>query len=331
MAHAHMLDAAPVSNRFALEVSAGLSQSGQKTLPCKYLYDAVGSILFEAICALPEYGLTAADARLLHAHAEAMIAPFPSGLLVAELGSGSAQKTRWLLQALARRQDTHYLPIEISELALERCQAELAGIRGLDIRPLQLEYLEGLAALARQRAQGPWRGRPLLLLFLGSTLGNFDPGAALAFLRSLRGLLVPGDGLLLGLDLVKPVPRLRLAYDDPAGVTAAFNLNLLARLNRELGADFDLRQWQHQVRYSPGLRRVEMHLRSRREQSVHIPAAGLAVRFRRGETIWTESSHKFDPAAVAPLLASAGFALHRQWLDPAWPFAENLGLVTGAA
>lgn len=326
MSLAQPLELAPAATRFAAEVSVGLDRLGQKTLPCKYLYDQVGSILFEAICALPEYGLTAADARLLQSHAEAMIAPFASGLLVAELGSGTGQKTRWVLEALGRRQFTLYSPIEISPLALERCQAELADIRGLEMRPLQSEYLEGLEAMARMRATGPWRGRPLLVLFLGSTLGNFDPGPAQAFLRAIRKLLQPGDGLLLGLDLVKPPQRLRLAYDDPAGVTAAFNLNLLARINRELGADFDLRQWRHLVRYRSRQRRVEMHLRSRREQRVHIAAAGLTVAFRRGETIWTESSHKYRAAEVAKLVASAGFALHRQWLDAAWPFAESLCL-----
>ncbi|MGH9481592.1 MAG: L-histidine N(alpha)-methyltransferase [Terriglobales bacterium] len=308
----------------AAEAGRGLLRPGQKTLPCKLFYDEVGTLLFEAICALPEYGLTAADSRLLRVHAEAMVAPFRPGLRVAELGSGNAMKTRWLLQALCHRQRTQYLPIEISPLALARCQQQLRDLAGLEIQPLPSEYLEGLEELAHRRGDG--LPRPLLVLFLGSTLGNFDPPAARAFLAAVRRLLLPGDGLLLGLDLVKPAEVLRRAYDDPSGVTAAFNLNLLARLNRELGADFDLRQWQHRVRYAARVRRIEMHLRSRRDQVVQWPP-GVAISFRRGETIWTESSHKFEAEAIGPMLAEAGFVPHRQWRDTAWPFAETLGLV----
>ncbi|MGH9519505.1 MAG: L-histidine N(alpha)-methyltransferase, partial [Terriglobales bacterium] len=237
----------------ATEVFQGLIRPGQKTLPSKYLYDEVGTRLFEAICALPEYGLTAADGRLLQAHAAHMLSPFGRDLTVVELGSGSGQKTRFLLEELARSQTVRYSPIEISASALARCQAELGDISGLDFRPIHAEYLDGLAQMAQQR-----RG-PVLLLFLGSTLGNFDPGPAREFLRKVRRFLLPGDGLLLGLDLVKPIPTLLQAYDDPAGVTAAFNLNLLSRLNRELDADFDLRHWRHQIVYRARYRRIEMH------------------------------------------------------------------------
>lgn len=326
MAHAVQIPCPPPRLRptgLAADVRLGLLRTGQKTLPCKYLYDEVGTLLFEAICALPEYGLTAADSRLLHTHAEAMLAPFAPGLMVAELGSGSAQKTRWLLWSLSRRQSTIYSPIEISPLALARSQEKLADIQGLEIRPLQNEYLEGLRQLVRARPGAP--RQPLLVLFLGSTLGNFEPVAARRFLTEIRALLQPGDGLLLGLDLVKPAARLRLAYDDPGGVTAAFNLNLLARLNRELGADFDLRQWRHQIRYDTRLCRVEMHLRARRDQVVRwLP--DLSVAFHRGETIWTESSYKFRAEEIGPMVADAGFVLHRQWQDSAWPFAESLAL-----
>ena len=251
MAHALPLAPSVSLPQMAAEVRAGLLRPGPKTLPCKYFYDEVGSTLFEAICALPEYGLAAADARLIRSHAEAMVAPFGAGTMVAELGSGNAQKTRWLLEALCRRQFTLYSPIEISALALARCQEQLAGIGGLEIRPVQQEYLDGLADIARRRTQGP-----LLVLFLGSTLGNFERAGAREFLTAVRRLLQPGDGLLLGLDLVKPAARLKLAYDDPGGVTAAFNRNLLVRLNRELGTDFDLPQWQHRVRFDRRERRV---------------------------------------------------------------------------
>lgn len=321
MAHALPLAPAVSVPQMAAEVRAGLLRPGQKTLPCKYFYDEVGSTLFEAICALPEYGLAAADARLLRSHAEAMVAPFGEGTVVAELGSGNAQKTRWLLQALCRRQFTLYSPIEISPLALARCQEQLAGIAGLEIRPVQQEYLEGLGDIARRRAEGP-----LLVLFLGSTLGNFDRAGAQEFLAAVRRRLRPGDGLLLGLDLVKPVAQLKLAYDDPGGVTAAFNRNLLVRLNRELGTDFELRQWQHRMRYDRRARRVEMHLRSRRDQLVHLPGVSLPIAFRRGETIWTESSHKYRLEEIPPLLEAAGFRWERQWRDAGWPFAETLSL-----
>lgn len=304
----------------------GLLRKGQKSLPCKYLYDEVGSLLFEAIGALPEYGLTAADARLLRAHASDMIAPFRPGVMVAELGSGSARKTRWILQALARRRTTRYWPIEISPYALERSQRELAAIPGLEIEPLAAEYVQGLRMLARRRQQPQLRGRPLMVLFLGSTLGNFEPDAAAVFLRELHDLLQAGDGLLLGLDLVKPAGQLRRAYDDPAGVTAAFNKNLLARLNRELGTDFDLTQWQHRAVYRARARRVDMYLRARRPQRVRLPE-GAVVEFARGETIWTESSHKFRLRDIGGLLTGAGFRLAGQWLDGAWPFAETLALV----
>ncbi|MGH9413210.1 MAG: L-histidine N(alpha)-methyltransferase [Terriglobales bacterium] len=307
-------------------VEAGLLREGQKRLTSTYLYDEVGSLLFEAICALPEYGLTEADERLLSANASAMVAPFAAGVMVAELGSGSARKTRWVLRALCRRQATRYWPIEISPLALERSQRELAAIAQLTVTPLALDYLQGLNTIAQRRAEPGLSRQPLLVLFLGSTLGNFDPPRAAAFLRAVRALLRPGDGLLLGLDLVKPAALLKLAYDDPAGVTAAFNKNLLARLNRDLGMDFNLAHWQHRALYRSREHRVEMHLRARRRTQVSLPA-GEVVAFARGETIWTESSHKFRLNDIAGMLSAAGFRTERQWVDAAWPFAETLALV----
>jgi dimethylhistidine N-methyltransferase len=320
--------ALPDSGPLAQEVRAGLVRPGQKVLPCKYLYDEVGTLLFEAISALPEYGLTAAGQRLIRAHAGEIVGAFREPLLIAELGSGNARKTRWILQAQCRRAPTVYFPIEISPAALARSRRELAGLAGLEITPLAHEYLQGLAALDHQRVHPRLRGRPLLLLFLGSSLGNFDPSEAAEFLRAVRQHLHPGDGLLLGLDLMKPAARLRLAYDDPAGVTAAFNKNLLARLNRELGTDFDLAWWQHRVVIRSAERRVEMHLRSRRAQQVHL-ASGETIAFRRGETIWTESSHKFLRPEVGPMLHQAGLALERMWEDTEWGFVEALGRVGG--
>ncbi|HWG37984.1 MAG TPA: L-histidine N(alpha)-methyltransferase [Terriglobales bacterium] len=314
------LDFSPRLSPLAADVALSLNARGQKTLPCKYLYDEVGTLLFEAICALPEYGLTCADDRLLRAHAAEIAAAFPRGTEVAELGSGSGEKTRWVLEAFCRRASTTYTPIEISALALARCQQRLDGVSGLSVRPCQAEFLAGLSLLPRRS------GQPLLVLFLGSSLGNFTPREARLFLGSLSRLLRPGDGLLLGLDLLKPAAQLRRAYDDPTGVTAAFNLNLLARLNRELGADFDLRQWEHRAVYRARPARIEMHLRSRRDQAVHVPGIGT-IAFRKGETIWSESSHKYRASEIKSLLAEGGFQLEQQWRDSAWPFAESLAKV----
>src|SRR6266851_3644564 len=209
------------------EVRAGLTKPGQKELPSKYLYDDVGSALFEAISVIPEYGLTRADERLLRKFAAEIVAYLPSPVLVAELGSGSGKKTRWILQALSRRQRTTYYPIEISPTALAQCEKELGQIDSVSIVGYERSYLDGLLEVAAGRRAG----ESLLVLFLGSNIGNFDRLAGEDFLGEVRRRLAPGDGMLLGTDLVKPAPQLLAAYDDPIGVTAAFNLNLLARLN----------------------------------------------------------------------------------------------------
>jgi dimethylhistidine N-methyltransferase len=308
-------------SQLALDVRAGLGGPGQKTLPSKYLYDEVGSALFEAICELQEYGLTRADARILTAHAAEIVARAGDPLVVAELGSGTGQKTRWVLEALAAsRRPVLYHPIDIAPTALERCVRELGTVRGVRVKPLASDYLPGLARASRGRR----RGEPMLVLFLGSTIGNFDPDPAVAFLTEVRSLLSPGDTLLLGTDLVKPIETLLDAYDDPAGVTAAFNMNLLARMNRELGADFDLRRFAHLATYDPARRRVEMHLEARSTMRVRIPGADLVVRFTAGETIWTESSYKFTREEPAEMARRAGFGLAGQWCDTEWPFAETL-------
>ena len=216
------------------DVRAGLLRPGQKELPSKYLYDEVGSALFEVISVLPEYGLTRADERLLRRHASDIVARLKPHVLVAELGSGSGKKTRWLLEALTRRQRTTYCPIELSPTALARCETELGQIEYVSIVGFERPYLDGLLAAASRRQKDDH----LLVLFLGSTIGNFDRDAAERFLAEVRRILYPGDALLLGTDLEKPLPQLLAAYDDPLGVTAAFNLNLLARINRELGRRF---------------------------------------------------------------------------------------------
>jgi L-histidine N-alpha-methyltransferase len=307
-------------SQFALEVSAGLTKPGQKELPSKYLYDSVGSALFEVICALPEYGLTRSEERLLQMHAREIVDQLPRPVVVAELGSGSGRKTRLLLEALSRWQSTWYHPIEISSAALAVLRRELRDINSISIVGFEREYLDGLREVAARRAQG----EHLMVLFLGSNIGNFDGSAGLDFLRSLRQILQAGDSLLLGADLLKPVHTLISAYDDPIGVTAAFNLNLLARINRELGADFDLQQFQHQAIFNEETRSVEMHLRSRIRQSVAIPKASISVQFEKGETIWTESSHKYSQEELASSASNSGFRRQAQWLDHTWGFAENL-------
>src|SRR6266850_3866579 len=223
---------APASHisQFALEVFAGLTRQGQKELPSKYLYDTVGSALFEVISALPEYGVTRADERLLRKHSREIVSKLSTPIVVAEMGSGSGKKTRWILEALCRRQRTSYYPIEISATALNMCRRELGDLDAVSIVGFEREYLDGLLEVAARRKPG----QHILVLFLGSTIGNFDRPAGIRFLQQVRGILVPGDVLLLGTDLEKPMLQLLRAYDDPLGVTAAFNLNLLARVNREL-------------------------------------------------------------------------------------------------
>ncbi len=314
----HAMTADAVAD-FAADVRRGLTKA-PKELPTKYLYDAVGSALFEVISLLPEYGLTRADERLLRLNAQAIFARLPLPLIVAELGSGSGKKTRWLLEAACRRQPTSYYPIEISRTALAMAGRELAQIDSIDIVGFEREYLDGLREVAARRQQG----QHLLVLFLGSTIGNFERAAAVGFLGEIRRILQKGDSLLLGADLEKPIPHLLQAYDDPLGVTAAFNLNLLARINRELGGDFELRQFEHAVRWGVEARSIEMHLRSARAQTVTIAKADLEVSFLENETIWTESSRKFAPEELVQMAVDGGFRCEAQWIDQKWPFAENL-------
>lgn len=305
-------------NTFAGDVRDGLSQADQKQLPCEYFYDDTGTALFEAITVLPEYGLTRADMRLIRRLAPALRGYMPTPLAVAELGSGSGSKTRRILESLAVHGPVTYYPIDVSRFALDRCAQEMAGFA--DVHPIADSYLNGLRqAVCARRA-----GQSLLVLFLGSTIGNFTRAGADDFLREVRGCLTPGDALLLGADLIKPLARMLLAYDDPAGVTAAFNKNLLARINRELNADFALRSFAHEARWDAQRRRVEMHLRSLKAQRVTIRAADFVCELRKGETIWTESCHKFHADELAEMAAAAGFECRAQWLDDTWPFAESL-------
>jgi len=308
------------AHEFAADVRSGLTRPGQKELPSKYLYDDVGSALFEVISHLPEYGLTRADERLLRRHAREIVDRLPGPVAVAELGSGSGKKTRWVLEALSRRQRTFYYPVEISRSALAMCERELSDIDSVSIVGFEREYLDGLLEVAARRSGN----QRLLVLFLGSTIGNFDRPAGLKFLAQMRRILEPGDSLLLGTDLEKSESQLIRAYDDELGVTAAFNLNLLARINRELDADFDLSQFAHVAKINRCERSVEMHLQSMCNQTVNIAAADVAIELLAGETIWTESSHKYSAVEVCQTALDAGFRCDAQWIDEQWPFAENL-------
>ncbi len=314
------ISSARVLSEFSSDVLVGLSHTGQKELPSKYLYDEVGSALFDVICLLPEYGLSRAGMRMLERYSGEIVNRVPGPVMVAELGSGSGQQTRWLLEALARRQRVNYYPIDISGSALFRCQQELGQIDMVSIVGFERAYLDGLQEVAARRRDD----ERLFVLFLGSTIGNFDRPAGDLFLREVRSILREGDALLLTTDLEKPVPKLILAYDDPTGVTASFNKNLLARINRELDGDFDLTRFEHVVRYDEAERRIEMHLRSTAWQRVTIRKAGFRVYLREGETIWTESSHKYNPHEVIQMGERSGYRCAGQWFDSEWPLAQNL-------
>lgn len=305
-------------SQFAIDVAEGLGAI-RKKLPPRYFYDNLGSALFDAITLLPEYGLTRADERLLQLHAANIARQAGSAGIVAELGSGTGKKTRRILEGLSAVGGfSLYRPIDVSSAALAACARELSDVGEVD--PVCADWLEGLAAVVRGRKSG----ESVLLLFLGSSIGNLDRECIIHFLDQLRYHLQAGDFLLLGADLVKDVRLMLAAYDDPTGVTAAFNLNLLARMNRELEADFDLRAFRHQVRWDSDARRIEMHLLSGRDQTVYVGALDTAFHFRAGETIWTESSHKFTVSELNEYAKAAGFAAVQTWVDDGWPFAEAL-------
>lgn len=305
------------STEFAADVRAGLSRPGQKELYSKYFYDDLGTALFETITVLPEYGLTRADLRLLRKHARELPLRIGGPSVVAELGSGSGDKAREILPFLARQPIT-YCPIDLSAAALSRCQRDVDDILNLRVVPIEDSYIGGLASASSLRKIGT----PLFVLFLGSSIGNFEPDVAEVFLRSVRAKMSPGDVLLLSTDLVKPKDQMLAAYDDAIGVTRAFNLNLLGRINRELGADFDLAMFEHEARYNESEQRIEMHLRSKSRQQVSING-NFTINLEEGETIWTESSYKFFPEQVRAMAERAGFKCESQNIDSEWPFAQS--------
>jgi dimethylhistidine N-methyltransferase len=306
---------------FAAEVREYLERTPRQ-LPSKYFYDELGSALFEAICRLPWYRITRAESAMLAAHAREILAPLRPPISIAELGCGSGDKLA-ILAANGREHVGLIQLVDISRAALDMACYRLEAVGYHDVLTHQSTYEEGVDLAARHRPTD----MPLLVLFLGSNIGNYDPPIARSLLRRIREALRPGDGLLLGSDLVKPEAELLLAYDDPLQVTAAFNRNLLRRVNDELAATFDLDGFSHRAIWRPQERRVEMHLVSRRRQTVRIDAAAFEVTFDKNEPIWTESSHKYDAAQVVQEGCAAGFRAAEQWVDATARFALTRFLV----
>lgn len=316
------LTAGPAANRraaFARDVAEGLTAS-PKRLSCCYFYDEEGSRLFEAICDLPEYYLTRAEAAILRNHADEIAACFPREVTLFELGSGNAGKTRLLIDAFLRtRPRQRYVPVDICRTVLEESSLELLrSYANLEIFAIAAEYHEALAQLHTE--QGP----PKLILWLGSNIGNFDRAEAAAFLGRIRTTLTSADRVLVGIDLRKDRHILEAAYDDAAGVTAEFNRNLLVRINRELGGHFDPTRYRHRAVYQEEAGRIEMYLASTAAQQVAIDQLALVIDLTAGEAIHTESSYKYSFAEMDALAKAAGLTVQRRWLDDAGQFSLNL-------
>jgi L-histidine Nalpha-methyltransferase len=303
---------------FAEEVRHFLTQRPRQ-LPSRFLYDDLGSALFEAICRLPWYPLTRTELRLLEGHAREILGAGVTTIV--ELGSGSGAKLSALIAAAGDdrgRLDLHL--VDVSRSALAQAARALEVHPNVRVLTHRATYEIGLEEFGLARTLTGRR----LALFLGSNIGNFDPPGRDVFLESVRSALDRGDSLLLGVDLVKPEPDLLLAYDDPLGVTAAFNLNLLTRINRELQGDFDLDGFNHRAIWNEELSRIEMHLRSRWRQRIAVPGADLAFVMGPDETIWTESSYKYTPPAIVSMLERSGFGVRAQWIEAVDRFALTL-------
>lgn len=307
-----LTDLHPASDDIAAEVRCGLSHR-PKYLPSKYLYDAAGSALFERICALPEYYLTRTEGAILDQHGAAIAAAVGAHAMVVEYGSGSGIKTLQLLRSL--QQPVAYVPIEISRSALIASVSALAtALPDIEMLPVCADFTQPLELPAPQR-----RSQRCLLFFPGSTLGNFDAPEAIALLRQMAETMGDNGAALIGIDLQKAPELIAAAYNDSAGVTAAFTLNLLTRLNRELGADFELSRFIHQAVYNPLAGRIETDIVSRVEQIVRV--AGQSVALLAGEKIRVEISCKYTLAGFAQMAAKAGLRLSRRWTDAEQRFA----------
>lgn len=308
----------PPVSEIAADVERGL-RATPKSLPPRLFYDARGSELFEQITRLPEYYLTRTERAIFEEYADRMIAAAGRGLSIVELGAGTAAKTSVLLRAALKRQfSLTYFPVDVSASALAVAQQRLAAeLPRLRVEPVLADYTRNVEAIAAIR------GRKLIL-YIGSSIGNFEPEEASAILARVRQVLTPGDALLLGVDLPKKSSILHAAYNDARGVTAAFNLNVLARINRELGADFDLRRFRHEAVWNPVASRVEMYLVSLARQTARIPALGMRLTFTEGERIHTENSYKFSHDRVQAILSAAGFGREHTWTDRQACFAVQL-------
>jgi dimethylhistidine N-methyltransferase len=310
---------------FARAVSEGL-RSHPKSLPCRFFYDAEGSRLFEEICRQPEYYVTRAEREILARHAAAIAELEQGDLDLVELGSGTAEKTEVLLRALSERESNlRYVPVDICrEVLVESADRLLDRFDDLSILAVEGEYRPGLRILAEHAP-----GRKLVL-WLGSNVGNFDRPRAAAFLRELARELSPGDHLMLGVDLRKEKAVLEAAYDDAAGITARFNLNLLDRIDRELGGEFHQARFAHRAVYDEQEGRVDMYLESLADQGVRIGELSLRIEFMQGERIHTESSHKYSLEEIDELARAGGFEVIGRWMDSGERFSLNL-LVPGSA
>ena len=314
---------AAVNAAFAEDVRHYLMQD-PKQLPSRYLYDQLGSSLFDAICRLPWYPLTEGETRLIASQGADILGQVNSLARIVELGSGNGEKLAALVRTAGSRRralDLHL--IDISPAALTTASQTLSVFDRVHVFAHEANYENGLDQFSRE-ISGPGQ---TLAMFLGSNIGNYDPPGAAALLKSVYAALRPGDAFLIGVDLVKPEADLMLAYDDPLGVTAAFNRNLLVRINRELGGDFDLDGFRHRAVWNAEASRVEMHLVSTRAQRVRVPGAELDLEFADGEHIWTESSYKYRPEDVTELLEAAGFRCGPRWVDDRSKFSLSLAYV----
>jgi L-histidine Nalpha-methyltransferase len=312
-------DKTTATAQFAIDVQYYLSLLPRQ-LPSRYLYDDLGSALFDAICRLPWYRVTRAERRLLVNHGRELLGLVPGLTTIIELGPGSGEKLAALVDAgHAGPGHLDLRLVDISASALELSSQVLSALPNVSVSTYEAEYEAGLAAASAETRSGG-----ALALFLGSNIGNFDRPGADEFLRSIRASLMQGDMLLLGADLVKPERDLLLAYDDPLGVTAAFNRNLLVRINRELGGKFDVGAFAHRAIWSARQSRVEMHLVSLARQHVTVELANCDFVIEEGESIWTESSYKYTPDEIARALEQAGFKIVEQWIDEAGGFALTL-------
>ncbi len=307
---------------FGTAVAEALSAYPKELLAPKYFYDDLGSALFEAITNLPEYYLTRAEREILHDFAPQMLAHFRGPLDIVELGNGSSQKTRLLLQEALRRQGTlHYWPIDVSRVALESAGSALVdAFPRLLVRAYAGDYFDVL----KSPLFNPESSHAMLVLFLGSSIGNYTPAQADELVRLLASRLEPGDGVLLGTDIKKDTTVLERAYDDETGVMAAFGKNLLTRMNRELGASFRVRDFEHVVIYDKQRGSIDEYLQAKRAHTVPIPGAGIIADFAEGEMMRIETSTKYDAADVARLAEQSHLTLERTWYDRAHNFAVHL-------